>query len=77
MAAYPDLDPGAMHALLHQHQATTLVHGHTHRPGDEVLGDGLVRHVLTDWDLDHDPAVPRAEVLRLSAEGVQRRPLPC
>ena len=61
MAAYPDLDQDAMRALLRQHGATTLVHGHTHRPGDEALGDGLVRHVLTDWDLDHDPATPRAE----------------
>jgi UDP-2,3-diacylglucosamine hydrolase len=79
MAAYPDLDRDAMRALLRQHGASTLVHGHTHRPGDEMLGDGLVRHVLTDWDLDHDPATPRAEVLRLTADGVERRrlPLPC
>ncbi|MEX8494199.1 UDP-2,3-diacylglucosamine diphosphatase [Sphaerotilus sp.] len=79
MAAYPDLDRDAMRALLRQHGATTLVHGHTHRPGDEALGDGLVRHVLTDWDLDHDPAAPRAEVLRITADGVERRrlPLPC
>jgi UDP-2,3-diacylglucosamine hydrolase len=79
MAAYPDLDHDAMRALLRLHGATTLVHGHTHRPGDEALGDGLVRHVLTDWDLDHDPAAPRAEVLRLTEDGVQRLrlPLPC
>lgn len=79
MAAYPDLDRNAMRALLRQHGATTLLHGHTHRPGDEVLGDGLVRHVLTDWDLDHEPATPRAEVLRLTPDGVERRclPLPC
>jgi UDP-2,3-diacylglucosamine hydrolase len=75
MAAYPDLDRDAMRDLLHQQGATTLVHGHTHRPGDEVLGDGLVRHVLTDWDLDHGSAAPRAEVLRLTAGGVQRVPL--
>jgi UDP-2,3-diacylglucosamine hydrolase len=79
MAVYPDLDHGAMRDLLHRQGAATLVHGHTHRPGDEALGDGLVRHVLTDWDLDHDPADPRAEVLRLTADGVQRLrlPLPC
>ena len=79
MEAYPDLDQDAMCALLRHHGATALVHGHTHRPGDELLGDGLVRHVLTDWDLDHDPATPRAEVLRLTAEGVQRLrlSLPC
>ncbi|WP_293996137.1 UDP-2,3-diacylglucosamine diphosphatase [Sphaerotilus sp.] len=75
MAAYPDLDRDAMRDLLRQHQATALIHGHTHRPGDEALGDGLVRHVLTDWDLDHGSAAPRAEVLRLTAGGVQRVPL--
>ena len=75
MAGYPDLDRDAMRALLHAAGATTLVHGHTHRPGDEPLGDGLVRHVLTDWDLDHDPDAPRAEVLRLTMDGVQRVPL--
>jgi UDP-2,3-diacylglucosamine hydrolase len=75
MAAYPDLDRDAMRDLLHQHGATTLVHGHTHRPGDEALGDGLLRHVLTDWELDHGSAAPRAEVLRLTAGGVQRVPL--
>ncbi|MDZ7855985.1 UDP-2,3-diacylglucosamine diphosphatase [Sphaerotilus sp.] len=72
LAAYPDLDRDAMCTLLRDANATTLVHGHTHRPGDESIGDGLRRHVLTDWDLDHDPAAPRAEVLRLSAGGATR-----
>lgn len=76
-SAYPDLDRAAMQDLLQRHGATTLVHGHTHRPGDESLGDGRMRHVLTDWDLDHDPARPRAEVLCLTAGGVQRVPLAC
>ena len=29
-----------------------LVHGHTHRPASHALAPGLVRHVLSDWDLD-------------------------
>ena len=39
-------------------RADRLIHGHTHRPGDERLGPGLSRHVLSDWDLDsqHGPA---------------------
>ena len=41
----------------------TLVHGHTHRPATAALAPGRVRHVLSDWDLDHGHA-PRAEVLR-------------
>jgi UDP-2,3-diacylglucosamine hydrolase len=77
LSAYPDLDREAMRTLLRQAGATTLVHGHTHRPGDESLGDGWTRHVLSDWDLDHDPASPRAEVLRLQAGGFQRLSLPC
>ncbi|MBI2732910.1 MAG: UDP-2,3-diacylglucosamine diphosphatase [Aquabacterium sp.] len=49
----------------------SLVHGHTHRPCDEAFGPpGAMRHVLSDWDLDHGH--PRAEVLRLTANGFQR-----
>ena len=51
--------------------AQTLIHGHTHRPGTEVLAPGLVRHVLSDWDLDHG-GTPRAEVLRWQASGFRR-----
>lgn len=43
--------------------APTLVHGHTHRPATETLAPGVVRHVLSDWELDHG-SVPRAQVLR-------------
>lgn len=43
--------------------APTLVHGHTHRPGTEALSPGYVRHVLSDWALDH-VAAARAQVLR-------------
>ena len=53
--------------------ATTLIHGHTHRPAEHDLGDGLRRVVLSDWDLS--APTPRAEVLRISAQGLQRRQL--
>lgn len=46
-----------------------LIHGHTHRPGTQPFG-GHVRHVLSDWDLDHGHR--RAEVLRWQAAGLQR-----
>ncbi|MEO6031162.1 MAG: UDP-2,3-diacylglucosamine diphosphatase [Burkholderiaceae bacterium] len=49
----------------------TLIHGHTHRPGSELLAAGRVRHVLSDWELDHGPA-PRAEVLRWQRSGFTR-----
>ncbi|MEQ1684796.1 MAG: UDP-2,3-diacylglucosamine diphosphatase [Burkholderiaceae bacterium] len=48
-----------------------LVHGHTHRPADQLLQPGLTRHVLSDWDLDH-AATPRADVLRWSRDGLRR-----
>jgi UDP-2,3-diacylglucosamine hydrolase len=70
-----DLDAEACRALLRGCGATTLLHGHTHRPAGHDLGDGLRREVLSDWDLD-DPAAPRAEVLRLHADGRLQRLAP-
>ncbi len=49
--------------------SSTLVHGHTHRPGMHALPGGGVRHVLGDWNFDH--AAPRARILRLTAAGLQ------
>ena len=65
-----DVDRGLAVAALNQAGATTLVHGHTHRPADEQLAPGLTRRVLSDWDLDHGRA--RAEVLRWSHRGFER-----
>jgi UDP-2,3-diacylglucosamine hydrolase len=67
-----DVDAPTALSLLQAAGALTLVHGHTHRPGSESWPDGAVyrvRHVLTDWDLDHGT---RAEVLRLDAMGFRR-----
>lgn len=68
---WADVDPDAAAAWLRATGAATLVHGHTHRPGTETLEPGLDRQVLSDWDLDHGS---RAEVLRLSARGLERLP---
>lgn len=75
---YADVDVPMAREWLQNAKAHTLIHGHTHKPADHVLGTGLIRHVLSDWDLTAQP--PRAEVLRLqiSAGGVpemQRLPL--
>lgn len=68
---YADVDGPAAIAALEQHQATLLIHGHTHRPADHTLAPGLTRHVLSDWDAQ--APTPRAEVLRLHRDGrVQR-----
>ena len=74
MATLPDVNTLACEAALTKHQAHTLVHGHTHRPGHHRMGDGLERRVLSDWQAG-GPA-PRLEVLRLQAGQWQRVPLP-
>ncbi|MFO1214901.1 MAG: UDP-2,3-diacylglucosamine diphosphatase [Burkholderiaceae bacterium] len=65
-----DLDFEASVACLQAAGSRTLLHGHTHRPGDSSLQPGYGRIVLSDWDLDGD--APRAEVLRLDAGGFHR-----
>ncbi len=72
-APYADVCPQAARQLLLQAGASALIHGHTHQPATHDLGDGLQRVVLSDWDALATP--PRAEVLRLSAQGLQRIPL--
>lgn len=69
-AAYADVDAPSAAEWLRAADAGTLIHGHTHRPGEHELGKGLSRVVLTDWDLAARP--PRGEALRLSDAGAQR-----
>ncbi|QIL79377.1 UDP-2,3-diacylglucosamine diphosphatase [Diaphorobacter sp. HDW4A] len=76
-AFYGDVDTAAALQWLIDAGSHTLIHGHTHRPAEHVLsGDENVqarRVVLSDWDLAANP--PRAEVMRLSAKGLERVPL--
>jgi UDP-2,3-diacylglucosamine hydrolase len=66
-----DVDGAAALGWLEAAGASVLVHGHTHAPATHVLAPGVVRHVLSDWDLD--AAAPgRAEVLRWTADGFAR-----
>ena len=67
-----DIDTAAAVAWMRQATTPVLVHGHTHRPGSELMAPGYLRHVLTDWDLDQASARPRAEVLRLTRKGFTR-----
>jgi UDP-2,3-diacylglucosamine hydrolase len=69
-----DIDAAAALEWLADANATTLVHGHTHRPGSNPLAMGRMRHVLSDWEFDH-AATPRADLLRLLADGLTRIPL--
>ena len=58
-------------SLLQAAGASTLIHGHTHRPADHALGHQLRRIVLSDWDLRAEPA--RAQVLRIDATAQVQR----
>ncbi|MDP3884193.1 UDP-2,3-diacylglucosamine diphosphatase [Hydrogenophaga sp.] len=71
---WADVDADAARQWLQAAGSQTLIHGHTHRPDQHDLGQGLRRVVLSDWDPTARP--PRAEVLRLSPQdGLQRLPL--
>ena len=70
---YADVDAATARQWLLSANAQTLIHGHTHRPAQHALGEGMSRVVLSDWHVDADPVIaPRAEVMRLSAAGLQR-----
>lgn len=69
-AGYADVDAAAARQWLSAASARTLIHGHTHKPAVRELGDGFSRVVLSDWDVLARP--PRADVLRLTAGGLQR-----
>ncbi len=66
-----DVDRATAIDWMQRANAPTLIHGHTHRPGDEALAEGRTRRVLSDWELDHGAAA-RAEVLRWRASGFAR-----
>lgn len=67
---WADVDSAAAREWLRAAAARTLVHGHTHRPADHDLGEGLRRIVLSDWDASAQP--PRAQLLCLTPAGPQR-----
>lgn len=71
---YADIDLPAALQWMQAARAPTFIHGHTHKPATQVLSPGCVRHVLSDWDLDH-AAPARAEVLRWRRGGLIRLPL--
>ncbi|MCF8159475.1 MAG: UDP-2,3-diacylglucosamine diphosphatase [Polaromonas sp.] len=74
-AIYADVDEEAAKSGLRATAASTLIHGHTHRPRDHLLDAAaqpvLRRLVLSDWDAAARP--PRLEVLRLQAGQAPRR----
>jgi len=71
-ANYADVDTAFTLDWLHTANSHALIHGHTHRPANHHMASGMMRYVLTDWDIDTSPE--RAEILRLDATGLQRLP---
>ena len=74
-ADYADVDAQAACDWLRRLRANTLIHGHTHRPGEHVMDASshppLRRLVLSDWDAMAQP--PRLEVLRLQVGQAPQR----
>lgn len=74
-ARYADVDITTTLHWLDQAEATTLIHGHTHRPADHKLhsaaGSTHDRRVLSDWDATATP--PRLQVLRLERARAPQR----
>lgn len=66
-AWYADIEGATACEWLRAAGAHTLLHGHTHRPAEHHLADGLARVVLSDWDCTATP--PRAQVVRWKKGG--------
>ena len=73
---YAHIDAQLARRWLAEAGATTLIHGHTHQPGDHALGADaagrpLTQVVLSDWHVT--AAERRTQVLRLTpTDGLQR-----
>lgn len=70
VAYFADADAAMTQGWLAAAGSAHMVHGHTHQPADHAAGATL-RQVLSDWGFDHGE--PRAEVLRLQADGSRQR----
>lgn len=73
-AVYADVDTPAALAWMDAASAETMIHGHTHRPGEHQLDARRTRLVLSDWDATAQP--PRLEALRIRRDGAWRRVAP-
>ncbi len=68
MPAIADVHADAVNQSAAAHQATAVIHGHTHQGRSFALPSGRARHVTLDWDA---PAA-RAQWLWLTPEGLTR-----
>jgi UDP-2,3-diacylglucosamine hydrolase len=68
MTEWVDVDPQAARQWLELSHCQRLIHGHTHQAAVHTLGNGLQRHVLSDWDARSTP--PRLEWIRAEAPDI-------
>jgi UDP-2,3-diacylglucosamine hydrolase len=69
-----DVNADAIASVFAATDASIMIHGHTHRPGQhvmEVAGQPRLRYVLPDWDCDADQ--PRGGWLAVEADGSIKR----
>lgn len=74
MKAEEIMDVNAEQCLrrVHHHACIGLIHGHTHRPGNYPLAEGLMRWVIPDWHAGHsETSTPHyaGGYLRLTRKG--------
>jgi len=70
--SFADVDGPTACQWLAQANAGVMIHGHTHRPGDQSWAPAQRRHVLSDWDATATPQ--RLEVMRLSKSKTNSAP---
>ena len=51
--AIMDVNADAVTRAMARHDASLLIHGHTHRPARHALSDGRERWVMSDWQQDY------------------------
>ncbi len=60
-----DVNPDAIEQAFSEHDISTIIHGHTHRPADHQYADERQRIVLGDW-------YQHASWLSIDADGIHR-----
>ena len=51
--AIMDVNGDAVSRAMARHNASLLIHGHTHRPAHHLLAEGRERWVMSDWQQDY------------------------
>ena len=51
--AIMDVNADAVTRAMARHNASLLIHGHTHRPAHHILAEGRERWVMSDWQQDY------------------------